>query len=102
MPLSIGFSAYKKGNALAADKNLPAFFWHTETRLNCLKQCLSETKTYAYNHHIQRLMVLGNFALLAGRSKMILEFPLTNVCDTAGVLIKKIAKAKRKALIPQT
>ena len=57
---------YKKGNALAADKNLPAFFWHTETRLNCLKQCLSETKTYAYNHHIQRLMVLGNFLLLAG------------------------------------
>jgi deoxyribodipyrimidine photolyase-related protein len=34
--------------------------------MNCLKQCVSETRENAYAHHIQRLMILGNFALIAG------------------------------------
>ena len=34
--------------------------------MNCIKQCVTETRQNAYAHHIQRLMVLGNFALLAG------------------------------------
>ena len=57
---------YKALNFLEATKTLPRFFWTGETKLNCLKQCITETKENAYAHHIQRLMVLGNFALLAG------------------------------------
>ena len=55
-------------NFLQARRSLPAFFWTAETKMNCLKQCVLETKKNAYAHHIQRLMVLGNFALLAGIS----------------------------------
>ncbi len=59
---------YAKQNALEAHRPLPAFFWTADTKMNCLKQCVSETRDHAYAHHIQRLMVLGNFALLAGLS----------------------------------
>ncbi|MFT5675564.1 MAG: deoxyribodipyrimidine photolyase-related protein [Paraglaciecola sp.] len=57
---------YKTSNYLDANRKLPNFFWNAETRMNCMAQCISETKQNAYAHHIQRLMVLGNFALLAG------------------------------------
>ena len=57
---------YKHENFLAANRSLPAFYWGAETEMNCLKQCVKDTKENAYAHHIQRLMVLGNFALLAG------------------------------------
>ncbi|MEK9657286.1 MAG: cryptochrome/photolyase family protein [bacterium] len=57
---------YQQLNALSATRPLPSFFWTGETDMNCLKQALQETKTYAYNHHIQRLMILGNFLLLTG------------------------------------
>ncbi|GAA6186548.1 cryptochrome/photolyase family protein [Aliiglaciecola sp. NS0011-25] len=57
---------YKKQNALHAQRKLPDFFWNAETDMNCLQQCISETRDNAYAHHIQRLMVLGNFLLLAG------------------------------------
>jgi deoxyribodipyrimidine photolyase-related protein len=46
---------------------LPAFFWDaSQATMNCLKQCLDQTDRTAYNHHIQRLMILNNFALIAG------------------------------------
>lgn len=57
---------YKSKNFLNAKRTLPDFFWTGETKMNCLFQCITETKQNAYAHHIQRLMVLGNFALLAG------------------------------------
>jgi deoxyribodipyrimidine photolyase-related protein len=57
---------YASENFLSATRSLPAFFWDANTHMNCLRQCISETKENAYAHHIQRLMVLGNFALLAG------------------------------------
>jgi deoxyribodipyrimidine photolyase-related protein len=59
---------YKENNFLNALRRLPEFYWTGNTKMNCLKQCITQTKEYAYAHHIQRLMVLGNFALLAGIS----------------------------------
>ena len=57
---------YVSGNHLQATRPLPEFYWNAATKMNCLRQCVLETKENAYAHHIQRLMVLGNFALLAG------------------------------------
>ena len=57
---------YAKQNFFEAKRNLPEFYWTANTTMNCLRQCIQETKQHAYAHHIQRLMVLGNFALLAG------------------------------------
>jgi len=52
---------------------LPAFYWTGETQMNCLHQVLSQVKEIGYAHHIQRLMVLNNFALIAGISPQELE-----------------------------
>jgi len=57
---------YANHNYFGAKKKLPDFYWTANTKMNCLRQCIQETKENAYAHHIQRLMVLGNFALLAG------------------------------------
>lgn len=62
----LNMPGYKSMNALAAKRPLPAFYWTAETQMNCMRQCITETKQNAYAHHIQRLMVLGNFALIAG------------------------------------
>ncbi|UVO49498.1 cryptochrome/photolyase family protein [Sphingomonas sp. SUN019] len=55
-------------NALAADRPLPEFYWTGKTDMRCLAESIGQTKREAYAHHIQRLMVLGNFALIAGVS----------------------------------
>lgn len=57
---------YTSRNVLGHTRELPAFFWGAETRMNCIAKTVDQTKTDAYAHHIQRLMVTGNFALLAG------------------------------------
>ncbi len=57
---------YADRNAFAADRALPAFFWSGDTDLACLAECIGDTRRNAYAHHIQRLMVIGNFALLIG------------------------------------
>jgi deoxyribodipyrimidine photolyase-related protein len=57
---------YKNLNFFDADRRMPDFYWSGDTKMNCLKHCVTETKNNAYAHHIQRLMVLGNFALIAG------------------------------------
>ncbi|MEM9989263.1 MAG: cryptochrome/photolyase family protein, partial [Pseudomonadota bacterium] len=58
--------SYKETNALKADRALPDFYWTGETDMHCLSEVVRATRDYAYAHHIQRLMVTGNFALLAG------------------------------------
>jgi deoxyribodipyrimidine photolyase-related protein len=45
---------------------LPSWFWDGNTKMNCLKHCISQSLDHAYAHHIQRLMVIGNFSLLMG------------------------------------
>jgi len=57
---------YAETNHFAARRPLPAFYWTGATDMNCLRQCIDQTKREAYAHHIQRLMVLGLFGLLAG------------------------------------
>lgn len=58
--------SYADENFFGATRKLPDFYWTADTKMNCLKQCVSEIKKNAYAHHIQRLMVLGNFALIFG------------------------------------
>jgi deoxyribodipyrimidine photolyase-related protein len=57
---------YAELNFFEATRDLPDFYWTANTQMNCVRQCVIETRENAYAHHIQRLMVLGNFALLAG------------------------------------
>lgn len=57
---------YVQRNALGATRPLAAFYWTADTNLACVRACVEQTRDEAYAHHIQRLMVTGNFALLAG------------------------------------
>ena len=57
---------YASRNALGHDRDLPAFYWGAPTRMRCIARTVEQTRDEAYAHHIQRLMVTGNFALLAG------------------------------------
>jgi deoxyribodipyrimidine photolyase-related protein len=53
-------------NYFGHDRKLPDWFWTGNTKMNCLSQSIQQSLDLAYAHHIQRLMVTGNFALLAG------------------------------------
>jgi deoxyribodipyrimidine photolyase-related protein len=57
---------YRDVNALNATRPLPEFYWTGDTKMNCVSQVVKQTHDEAYAHHIQRLMVTGNFALIAG------------------------------------
>ncbi len=57
---------YELKNALGATRALPRFYWTGDTDMTCLAEAIGQTRREAYAHHIQRLMVTGNFAMLAG------------------------------------
>jgi deoxyribodipyrimidine photolyase-related protein len=57
---------YETCNALGHDRPLPQWFWSGKTNMNCLSHAIGQSLEHAYAHHIQRLMVIGNFAMLAG------------------------------------
>ncbi|CUS48460.1 MAG: deoxyribodipyrimidine photolyase-related protein [Idiomarinaceae bacterium HL-53] len=58
--------AYADKNELAHTRDLPSFFWNAKTKMRCVSHAIQQSLDYAYAHHIQRLMITGNFALLAG------------------------------------
>ncbi len=53
-------------NKLNAKRRLPAYFWTGNTKMKCMQQTINQSLEFAYAHHIQRLMVTGNFCLLTG------------------------------------
>lgn len=55
---------YKTRNKLENFNQLPNFYWTGKTKMNCLKESITDSLETAYAHHIQRLMITGNFALL--------------------------------------
>lgn len=57
---------YETMNYFNHQTKLPHYFWDADTKMNCIKHAVQNSLDNAYAHHIQRLMVTGNFALLAG------------------------------------
>ena len=57
---------YPDRNVLKHNRKLPWFYWSAETDMRCVAKAVEQTRDEAYAHHIQRLMVTGNFGLLAG------------------------------------
>ena len=57
---------FTQNNALNHNRPLPGWFWSGKTRMSCMAHAVGQSLEHAYAHHIQRLMVIGNFALLAG------------------------------------
>lgn len=57
---------YAQMNYFNNQEKLPDWFWTGKTKMNCMKDTINQSLDYAYAHHIQRLMITGNFALLAG------------------------------------
>jgi deoxyribodipyrimidine photolyase-related protein len=56
----------KTANHFQYQRALPSWYWTGKTKMNCMSQAIGQTLQYGYAHHIQRLMITGNFALLAG------------------------------------
>lgn len=57
---------YRDLNFFQHQRSLPEWFWTGKTKMNCMRDAIDQSLSYAYAHHIQRLMITGNFALLAG------------------------------------
>jgi len=59
---------YIESNFLGADLPLPEFYWSGESKMHCVADAIGTLHSHGINHHIQRLMITGNFALIAGLS----------------------------------
>lgn len=57
---------YDQRNELEHHGDLPEFYWNADTDMKCMSEALSSVVDHAYGHHIERLMITGNFALIAG------------------------------------
>ena len=57
---------YGQRNVLHHHARLPSLYWTGETDMQCLRESVGEVLHHGFGHHIQRLMVTGNFALMAG------------------------------------
>ncbi|MFO0859036.1 MAG: cryptochrome/photolyase family protein [Phycisphaerales bacterium] len=57
---------YAERNSIGNTGNLPHFYWTGETDMQCMNRCLNQVIDTSFGHHIQRLMITGNFALLSG------------------------------------
>jgi deoxyribodipyrimidine photolyase-related protein len=57
---------YAQENIFDHQSELPSWFWTGKTKMRCLSHAIGQSLEQAHAHHIQRLMVIGNFALLAG------------------------------------
>lgn len=55
---------YADKNHFSANNTLPDYFWHAKTKMNCMHHAIKQSLETAYAHHIQRLMITGNFCLL--------------------------------------
>ncbi len=64
---------YAQSNVFRHHRPLPGWFWHGRTGMRCLAHAIGQSLSDAYAHHIQRLMVIGNFSLLAGLSPQALH-----------------------------
>ncbi|PPK50385.1 cryptochrome/photolyase family protein [Marinobacter persicus] len=62
----LNMPGYARENRLCNTRALPWFYWTGDTKMRCMHKAIDATRRNAYAHHIQRLMVTGNFALLAG------------------------------------
>lgn len=57
---------YVEKNVFGHTRELPVWFWDGRTKMNCVGHAITQSLEQAHAHHIQRLMIIGNFALLAG------------------------------------
>ena len=57
---------YAQANYFGANLPLPDFYWTADTDMRCIADAVGNLQRYGVNHHIQRLMITGNFALIAG------------------------------------
>lgn len=73
---------YAQRNSLDQHGELPSFYWNAETDMACMKACIGEVIESGFGHHIQRLMVTGNFALISGvRPKAVSDWYLGMFID---------------------